>query len=114
MTCYVPALRVIAVSGVAAWLLWHKTITHILDLAGLVLGITAAAAAASAAAGLVIWLTRRIQRRRAQAGGCTGCRFRCQRDLTLPVPRPAAVAARPRPAAVTPPRVRDPALDRVG
>src|SRR5579875_1662415 len=41
--------------------------------------------AAVAAVTLVIWTARMIQRRRAVAGACTTCRFRCQQALQ---PRP--------------------------
>ena len=29
----------------------------------------------------LVWLTRQIRRRRAAAGACTTCRFRCQQAL---------------------------------
>jgi hypothetical protein len=130
MICYLPALRVVTVSGVAAWLLWHKAIMHILGVAGMVLEITVAAAGAVALAVAVIWLTREIQRRRARAGGCTGCRFRCQLAMTGPaapgrraparqrlvtvpraVTRPAAGTV-PRPVAVASARAAGTAVDQ--
>jgi hypothetical protein len=90
MVCYGPRLGTIAIVCAAAYALFHQVIGQILHIAGLVLQITLITCATAAAAGLVAWTARTIQRRRAAAGACTTCRFRCQQPLDLrPQPRVA-------------------------
>ena len=81
MVCYAPGTGTLAVIGFAVYVVWHKAILHFFGMAGTTMGITLLLAAAALAAFLLIWTARMIRRRRAQAGACTTCRFRCQEAL---------------------------------
>src|ERR1700753_324624 len=81
MVCYAPSTGPLAALGIGIYVLWHKTIGHLLGLFGTVLEIVFILGAEVAAAIALVWLTRQIRRRRAAAGACTTCRFRCQQAL---------------------------------
>src|SRR5215470_822148 len=83
MVCYGPRLGTIAVVSAVVYMLLHRVIGTILHIAGLVLQIGLITCVAAAAVALLIWTVRRVQRRRAAAGACTTCRFRCQQPLIL-------------------------------
>ena len=89
MVCYGPRIGTIAVVSAVVYVFLHRVIGRILHIAGLVLEIALITGLAAAAAVLVIWTVRAVQRRRAAAGACTTCRFRCQQSL-IPQPQPAA------------------------
>ena len=89
MVCYGPRLGTIAVAGTVVYVLLHRVIGRILHIAGLVLEIALITGLVAAAAVLVIWTVRAVQRRRAAAGACTTCRFRCQQSL-IPHSQPVA------------------------
>jgi hypothetical protein len=89
MVCYGPRIGTIAVASAVVYVFLHRVIGRILHIAGLVLEITLITGLAAAAAMLVIWTVRAVQRRRAAAGACTTCRFRCQQSL-IPHSQPAA------------------------
>ena len=94
MVCYGPRLGTIAIAGAAAYVLLHRAIGRILHIAGLVMQIALITCAAAAVLALLAWTVRTVQRRRAAAGACTTCRFRCQQALTQ---RPQPVSLRPEP-----------------
>jgi len=95
MVCYGPRVGTIALACAAAYALFHRVIGHILHIAGLVIQITLITCATAAAVALLAWAVRAIQRRRAAAGACTTCRFRCQQPLDLrPQPRVARAGHR--------------------
>jgi hypothetical protein len=107
MVCYGPRIGTIAVASAVVYVFLHRVIGRILHIAGLVLEIALITSLAAAAAVLVIWTVRAVQRRRAAAGACTTCRFRCQQSL-IPRPQPAVrrpqpAVRRPQPAAPCPP-----------
>jgi hypothetical protein len=81
MVCYAPSTGTLAVIGVGIYVLWHRTIGHLLGLFGTVLEIALILSVEVVAAIALVWLTRQIRRRRAAAGACTTCRFRCQQAL---------------------------------
>jgi hypothetical protein len=105
MVCYGPRLSTIAVAAAVGYVLLHRVIGRILHIAGLVLEVALIACVAAAAAMLVAWTVRTVQRRRAAAGACTTCRFRCQQPLT----RQREQAA-PRPLAPRAPAPRQPVM----
>ena len=133
MVCYLPGTGTFAVIGLAVYIVWHNAITHFLGVVGTATEIPLLFGAEAAVAIALIWTARVIRRRRAQAGACTTCRFRCQealqgrpnllvnrvdRRITPPAPirpvaltssRPAAAAQAPRPF---PPARRTPAPPR--
>ena len=81
MVCYLPGTGTLAVVGFAVYLIWHQAIMHLLGLVGTATEIALLLGAAAALAIALIWTARMIRRRRAQAGACTTCRFRCQQAL---------------------------------
>ena len=81
MVCYAPGTGTLAVIGFAVYLVWHKAILHFLSMAGTTMEIILLLGAAALAAFVLVWTARMIRRRRAQAGACTTCRFRCQEAL---------------------------------
>jgi len=99
MVCYGPRVTTIAVASAFAYVFLHRVIGRILHIAGLVLEVTLIVCLAAAAAALLAWTVRSVQRRRAAAGACSTCRFRCQQPVTLD-PQPVTLRARlPMPAA---------------
>ena len=82
MVCYAPSTGTLAVIGVGIYVLWHRAIGHLLGLFGTVLEIALILSVEVVSAVALVWLTRQIRRRRAAAGACTTCRFRCQQALT--------------------------------
>jgi len=106
MFCYGPRVGTIALASAVVYVLLHRVIGRILHIAGLVLEVTLVAGVAVGAAVLLTWTVRSVQRRRAAAGACTTCRFRCQQPLTqqtervtLPPPVTLPVAEPDRPQA---------------
>jgi hypothetical protein len=95
MICYVPWLRTIVLTALAAGLLWYKTIAHVLGVLSLTLAVLLAVSAAAAVVVAAARVARAVQRRRAAVGACTQCRFRCQLDLTAAPVTPAAWAEPP-------------------
>ena len=81
MVCYLPGTGTLAVVGFAVYLIWHQAIMRLLGLVGTATEIALLLGAAAAVAIALIWTARMIRRRRAQAGACTTCRFRCQQAL---------------------------------
>ena len=81
MVCYLPGTGTLAVVGLAVYLIWHQAIMHFLGLVGTATEIALLLGAAAAVTIALIWTARMIRRRRAQAGACTTCRFRCQQAL---------------------------------
>src|SRR5215471_4523325 len=99
MVCYGPRVSTIAVVGAVVYVLLHRVLGRILHIAGLVLEVTLIVCLAAAGAALLAWTVRSVQRRRAAAGACSTCRFRCQQPVTLH-PQPVTLRARlPVPAA---------------
>ncbi len=82
MVCYArPAIRMAAVVLVA-FLIFERHVGHFFDAAALVVAITVAIAVAAAAAAVAAVVFLSTRRRRARAGGCVGCTFRCQHAMT--------------------------------
>jgi hypothetical protein len=83
MVCYArPASRLVAIIFVA-WLVFAVPARHFLSTAALA---TAVLVAATGAAVAVATFTS-VKRRRAAAGGCVTCQFRCQQAMTEPARR---------------------------
>ena len=85
MVCYVPGTSTLAVLGFAVYLVWHRAIMHFLSMVGIAMEVTLLLSTEVAVAIFLIWTARMIRRRRAAAGACTTCRFRCQEAMA---PRP--------------------------
>ena len=84
MVCYArPASRLAAILLVA-WLVFAVPVRHYFDNAALVMAVTVATAGAAVAAALALATFMSVRRRRAAAGGCVSCQFRCQHAMTEP------------------------------
>lgn len=92
MVCYGPRITTLAITGAVVYVFFHRLIGHILHIAGLIFEITLITCAGAAAVAVLIWTTRRVKRRRAAAGACTQCRYRCQQALIQPGPAGPALA----------------------
>ena len=115
MVCYArPALRMGAIVLVLLVIFGrsgaHLFSGHFFGTAGLIAAITVAAGAVAVAAALGFAAISAIRRRRAVAGGCVHCQFRCQSAMTGQPQQPAVraparpVPARPEAAGATAPR----------
>ena len=107
MACYVPGTGTLAVLGFAVYLVWHRAIMHFLSMVGMAMEVTLLLSTEVAVAIFLIWTARMIRRRRAAAGACTTCRFRCQEAMA---PRPNFFVNRVDRRVSPPPPVRRPAL----
>ena len=109
MVCYArPAIRMGAVVLVVLLILGragaHLLPGHFLGTAALMAGVAVAAGGAAVAATIAFATFRSIRRRRAVAGGCVHCQFRCQHAMVEPGRRPAVPGAA---TGTTPPRWPD-------
>jgi hypothetical protein len=98
MVCYArPALRMAAVVLVLLVILGRSGVQlfpgHFDGTAALMLAISVAAGVAVVAAALTFVAFGSIRRRRAVAGGCVHCQFRCQQAMTGPPQRQSASQA---------------------
>ncbi|MGH3199831.1 MAG: hypothetical protein ACRDNT_28810, partial [Streptosporangiaceae bacterium] len=102
MVCYArPASRLAAII-IVAWLVFARPISHFLDTAALMVAVSVAAAGVAVAAALVFATFMSTRRRRAAAGGCVSCQFRCQHAMTQPATTgPATTGPARRPWLVT-------------
>jgi hypothetical protein len=82
MVCYArPASRLAAIL-IVAWLVFARPVSHFFDTAALMVTVTLATVGAAVAAALVFAAFMSTRRRRASAGGCVSCQFRCQHAMT--------------------------------
>ena len=82
MVCYArPASRLAAILLIA-WLVFAVPVSHFFDTAALVTAVTVATSGAAVAAALAFATFMSVRRRRAAAGGCVSCQFRCQHAMT--------------------------------
>jgi hypothetical protein len=63
-------------------LVFGRHVGHFFDAAALTVAITVAAGGAAVAAAVAFAAFLSIRRRRAAAGGCVSCQFRCQHAMT--------------------------------
>jgi len=84
MVCYArPASRLAAIVLVA-WLVFAVPVSHFFDTAALVTAVMVATVGAAVAAAVAFATFISVRRRRAAAGGCVSCQFRCQHAMTGP------------------------------
>jgi hypothetical protein len=84
MVCYArPATR-LAVIVIVALLVFGRPLSHFFDTAAVMAAIAVATGAGAVAAVLVFTAFLSTRRRRAAAGGCVSCQFRCQHAMTEP------------------------------
>ena len=82
MVCYAQRLITMTCIAIVAFLLLGKAVTHSLDIASLVVSVSAVLAGTAAAAAIAFVSFRSVRRRRALAGGCVTCTFKCQHAMT--------------------------------
>jgi hypothetical protein len=117
MVCYARPASWLAAVAVVAFVILGRPVGHFLDTAAVAVALTAVIAGAAVATALVLAAFMSTRRRRAAAGGCVNCQFRCQHAMTAssrrswlvttvdrraPAPVPGAVAGRPAAAAGRP------------
>ena len=111
MVCYARPASLLAAIVAVAWLVFARPASHFFGTAVLAGALTATAVAATAAA-LAFAAFMSIRHRRAAAGGCVSCRFRCQHAMTGyqgPGGRPGPLPVRSAPVLLPMPEVRAPA-----
>lgn len=82
MVCYArPASLLVAIVAVA-WVVFARPVSHFFGTAAVLAAVLTAAAVAATAAALTFAAFMSVRRRRAAAGGCVTCRFRCQHAMT--------------------------------
>lgn len=82
MVCYAQRLITMSCITLVAFLLLGKAVTHSLDVASLLVSVTAVLAGTALAAAIAFVSFRSVRRRRALAGGCVSCAFKCQHAMT--------------------------------
>ena len=82
MVCYArPASLLVAIVAVA-WVVFARPVGHFFSTAAVLAAVLTATAVAATAAALAFATFMSIRHRRAGAGGCVNCRFRCQHAMT--------------------------------
>ena len=82
MVCYArPASLLVAIVAVA-WLVFAGPVGHFVSTAAILAAVLTATAVAATAAALAFAAFMSVRHRRAAAGGCVNCRFRCQHAMT--------------------------------
>lgn len=82
MVCYAQRLITMSCIMLVAFLLLGKAVTHSLDVASLLVSVSAVLAGTALAAAIAFVSFRSVRRRRALAGGCVSCAFKCQHAMT--------------------------------
>ena len=87
MVCYARPASWLAAIVFVAWLVFAVPVSHFFNTAALVTAVTVATVGAAGAAALAFATFMSARRRRAAAGGCVSCQFRCQHAMTEPTGR---------------------------
>ena len=82
MICYARPASLLAAIVAVAWLVFGGPVSHFLSTAAVIVAVLVATASAAVAAVLAVATFMSTRRRRAGAGGCVNCRFRCQHAMT--------------------------------
>jgi len=106
MVCYARPASWLAAIVFVSWLVFAVPVSHFLNTAALMTAVTVATVGAAGAAALAFATFMSARRRRAAAGGCVSCQFRCQHAMTAPPGRLWLVAMADR-------RLSAPAADRL-
>jgi hypothetical protein len=112
LVCYArPASLLVAVVAVA-WIVFAGPVSHFFSTAAVMAAVLTATAVAATAAALAFAAFMSVRHRRAAAGGCVNCRFRCQHAMTGdqgPGGRPGSWPARSAPVLLPVPEAGAPA-----
>ena len=82
MVCYARPASLLAAIVAVAWLVFGGPVSHFFSTAAVMVAVLVATASAAVAAVLVFATLMSTRRRRAGAGGCVNCQFRCQHAMT--------------------------------
>jgi hypothetical protein len=82
MVCYARPASWLAAIAVVAFLILGRPVGHFLDTAAVAVALTVVIAGAAVATALALAAVMSTRRRRAAAGGCVSCQFRCQHAMT--------------------------------
>ena len=82
MVCYARPASLLAVIVAVAWLAFAGPVSHFFSTAAVLAAVLTATAAAAVIATLAFATFMSTRHRRAAAGGCVNCRFRCQHAMT--------------------------------
>ena len=82
MVCYARPASLLAAIVAVAWVVFAGPVSHFFSTAAVLVAVLTAAAGAAAAAALAFAAFMAARHRRAGAGGCVNCRFRCQHAMT--------------------------------
>ena len=88
MVCYARPASRFAGLLIVALLVFGRPVSHFLDTAAILVAALAATGGAAIAAALVFAAFASPRHRRAAAGGCVSCQFRCQHAMTSAPRRP--------------------------
>ena len=82
MVCYARPASLLAAIVAVAWLVFGGSVSHFFSTAAVMVAVMVATAGAAVTAALVFATLMSTRRRRAGAGGCVNCQFRCQHAMT--------------------------------
>jgi hypothetical protein len=82
MVCYARPASLLAAIVAVAWLVFSGPVSHFFSTVAVMVAVLVATASAAVAAAVAFATFMSAQRRRAGAGGCVSCRFRCQHAMT--------------------------------
>jgi hypothetical protein len=109
LVCYARPASLLVGIVVVAWVVFARPASHFFSTAAVAAAVLTAAAVAATAAALAFAAFMSVRHRRAAAGGCVNCRFRCQHAMTgyqAPGGRPGPLPARSAPVLLPMPEVR--------
>lgn len=111
MVCYARPASLLAAIVAVAWLVFARPASHFLSTAAVLAAVLTATAVAAVVATLAFAAVMSVRHRRAAAGGCVNCRFRCQHAMTGTAPsrHPGSRPARSGPVLLPMPEVGAPA-----
>ncbi|HTQ87924.1 MAG TPA: hypothetical protein VMK84_00370 [Streptosporangiaceae bacterium] len=112
MVCYARPASLLAAIVAVAWVVFAGPVSHFFSATAMLAAVLTATAGAAVAATLAFAATMSIRHRRATAGGCVNCRFRCQHAMTgdqAPGGHASPLPARSAPVFLPMPEVRAPA-----
>jgi hypothetical protein len=87
MVCYARRAVWIAILGIVVLVMLGANQTHLFNAVGLLLTLAIVLGGATTGAGFAVAALRAVQRKRAAAGACLTCRFRCQHAMMTPPQR---------------------------
>jgi len=82
LVCYArPASLLVAIVAVA-WVVFARPVSHFFTTAAVLVAVLTVTIGAAVAAAFALAAFMSVRHRRAGAGGCVNCRFRCQHAMT--------------------------------